>query len=170
MTSATPNRVPTLRLDSGSTQIPTTGTYAVGYCLTADLDADGRSTDLTLDQGTVRVTRRGHWYRLDDVRDGLHNDSICRGCGHHGHFDYILDYQDCSSPVTRAAATAALTGPARAFQPGDEVRGHLAALGGRFTATVTRLYLHDGAEVADVRTRDGAVATGLTPTDLRLAY
>jgi hypothetical protein len=56
----------------------------------------------------LRVTQRGHWYRSDDPRDDFHNDTLCRGCGHHGHFDYILDYRPCTAPATVQDVTGAL--------------------------------------------------------------
>jgi hypothetical protein len=58
----------------------------------------------------VQITPRGHWYRTDDERDGFTNDTLCRGCGHHGHFDYILDYVRCPKPATAQDITCALLG------------------------------------------------------------
>lgn len=73
--------------------------------LGGSLFAAGRSG---FDQIGVRVTGRGHWYRTDDERDGRHNDTVCRGCGHHGHFDYILDYRPCAHPASHQDVASAL--------------------------------------------------------------
>lgn len=78
-----------------------------GVAFTAGRDARGRYAPEPL-QVRVRVTARGHWYRSDDEPDELHNDRLCRGCGHHGHFDYILDYQECGRPATAADVISAL--------------------------------------------------------------
>ncbi len=169
MTTTPTIQAPTFRLTADTRQVPAVGAYAAGYAVTHGRDALGRFAS-NINQVRVRVTRRGHWYRTDDVNDGLNNDTVCRGCGHHGHFPYILDYEACSSPATAAGVAAALSGPARAFQAGDEVHGYLVALRGHFTATVKRLYMKDNAEVADVETRDGTAATCLTPKDLRRAH
>lgn len=56
------------------------------------------------------VTTRGHWYRSDDPMDAFSNDRLCRGCGHHGHFDYILDYQSCPKPATATDVEESLLG------------------------------------------------------------
>lgn len=57
----------------------------------------------------VTVTPKGHWYRSDDERDGFSNDTLCRGCGHHGHFDYILDYKVCTRPASAEDVVAAFS-------------------------------------------------------------
>lgn len=168
MTVTTASLAPTFRLDASSDSLPAVGTYPNGYAITAERDGRHRFAN-DFNQVKVRITGRGHWYRTDDVNDGLHNDIICRGCGHHGHFPYILDYEACSSPATAVDAVAALAGAARAFQAGDQVRGYRVALGGHFTATVTRLYQEDGIEVADAVLRDGTTATRLDPKHLHRA-
>lgn len=106
----------------------------------------------------VTVTARGHWYRLGDVPDGLHNDRVCRGCGHHGHFNYILDYRLCSAPATAADVAAALSGPARHVQPGDRVRLVVSEYPDPVVGTVQRIYRDAiGSQTADVQLRGGRV-------------
>ncbi|MFE4177137.1 hypothetical protein ACFRR7_34740 [Streptomyces sp. NPDC056909] len=76
---------------------------------TARRDAAGRRTDAVIDQITVVVTKRDHWYRTDDARNG-NNDWICRGCGASGHFAYILDsHGSCTKPATVDAICAVLS-------------------------------------------------------------
>ncbi len=121
---------------------------------------------------TLVVTARGHWYRLDDVRDGLHNDNVCRGCGYTGHFDYILDHEPCRRPATATDVVVAFKSGARAFQPGDQVRGYKTELGGHFRATVTRVYFEDVlsvTEVCDLALASGGTAVRVSAGDLRLA-
>ncbi|WP_069874479.1 RNA polymerase sigma factor [Streptomyces malaysiensis] len=74
-----------------------TGRGGVWY--TARQDAEGWPTSVRIDQVVLYVTRRGHWYRSDDERNG-NNDRVCRGCGGSGHWDYILDGAngDCPRP------------------------------------------------------------------------
>jgi hypothetical protein len=104
----------------------------------------------------VIVTLRGHWYRQDDVRDGLHNDTICRGCGHHGHFDYILDYQSCMRPATAEGVQAALSGPARQVQPGDRVRLVVSEYPDPVYGTIRSIYRDAaGTDVADIDLDNG---------------
>lgn len=106
----------------------------------------------------VAVTARGHWYRSGDVNDSLHNDIVCRGCGHHGHFDYILDYQPCTHPATAEDVVAALNGPARHVQPGDRVRLEVNPLPELVTGVVRRIYRHVGiVETADVELCSGDI-------------
>ena len=100
-------------------------------------NARGRFADW--DAVRVTVTAKGHWYRSGDVNDGLHNDTICRGCGHHGHFDYILDYQPCTRPATAEDVQAALSGPARKVQPGDRVWTMLEGIAKPLTAVETKV-------------------------------
>jgi hypothetical protein len=76
---------------------------------TTGRDAQGRFSALA--HGVVE-TKRGHWYRTDDARDAFHNDTVCRGCGRTGHFDYILDYLPCPKPATALQIHAALHGGA----------------------------------------------------------
>ena len=71
---------------------------------TAGRDTAGRWSRLPV---TVTVTVEGHWYRSDDPRN-QHNDLVCRGCGHTGHFTYILDYQPCTTPAGRHDIACAL--------------------------------------------------------------
>jgi len=106
----------------------------------------------------VAVTPRGHWYRQDDVRDGLHNDTVCRGCGHHGHFDYILDYEPCTAPATTGDVVAALAGSARHVQRGDRVRLTIHDVPGFVYGTVGRIFR--GANVAE--TAEVKCGTGQT--------
>lgn len=116
---------------------------------TTGRDAKGRYA--SFDAVRVTVTARGHWYRLGDARDGLHNDTVCRGCGHHGHFNYILDYRLCTRPATAEDVLAALSGPARHVQPGDRVRLTIHDVPGFVYGTVARIYRGaDVAETADV--------------------
>ncbi|MFC9431902.1 hypothetical protein [Streptomyces sp. NPDC056987] len=78
---------------------------------TARRDAEGFPADSVIDQVFVTVTKRGHWYRSDDVRNG-NNDSVCRGCPAAGHFDYILNGQGfCPRPATADDIRAALCVP-----------------------------------------------------------
>jgi hypothetical protein len=121
---------------------------SLGQCFYASRSASGRYV-ARWDAPKVVVTGRGHWYRQDDVRDGLHNDTICRGCGHHGHFDYILDYKSCAAPATAQDVVAALSGPARHVQPGDRVRVSVDD-GGREYGKLLGFYRVDGVELADV--------------------
>ncbi|GAA2350655.1 RNA polymerase sigma factor [Streptomyces violaceusniger] len=74
-----------------------TGRGGVWY--TARQNAKGWPTSDRIDQVVLDVTRRGHWYRSDDERNG-NNDRVCRGCGGSGHWDYILDWAngDCPRP------------------------------------------------------------------------
>lgn len=110
-------------------------------------NARGRFADW--DAVRVTVTAKGHWYRSGDVNDGLHNDTICRGCGHHGHFDYILDYQPCTRPATAEDVQAALSGPARKVQPGDRVWTMLDGI--RVYGVVRSIYRDEtGTDVADL--------------------
>ncbi len=98
----------------------------------------------------VTVTKRGHWYRSGDVNDSLHNDTICRGCGHHGHFDYILDYEPCTHPATAEDVQAALSGPARKVQPGDRVRLVVSEYPDPVYGTIRSIYRDAiGTDVAD---------------------
>lgn len=83
-----------------------------GRQYTAGLNAQG-VPDEGYRQVRLTVTGRGHWYRSDDPRDDFHNDTVCRGCGHHGHFDYILDYQRCTRPASQQDIAAALLGHLR---------------------------------------------------------
>jgi hypothetical protein len=78
-----------------------------GRAYTAGRDAKGRFAGPVF-RISVRVTERGHWYRSDDPRDGFHNDPVCRGCAHHGHFDYILDNKPCTRPATPELVAEAL--------------------------------------------------------------
>lgn len=99
----------------------------------------------------MTVTKRGHWYRSGDVNDSLHNDTVCRGCGHHGHFDYILDYQPCIRPATAEDLQAALSGPARQVQPGDRVRFTMSEYPDPVVGTIRRIYRNViGQEVAEI--------------------
>lgn len=82
---------------------------AGGRLFTAGLNAQGEPDEQHRHVLLV-VTGRGHWYRSDDPMDVLHNDRLCRGCGHHGHFDYILDYQPCGRPATGQDVVSALLG------------------------------------------------------------
>jgi hypothetical protein len=88
---------------------PGVATLAVcaGQAFTTGRDATGRFAP-TYRQLRLYVTVRGHWYRSDDPRDDFHNDTVCRGCGHHGHFDYILDYQPCTRTATAHDVVSAL--------------------------------------------------------------
>lgn len=104
----------------------------------------------------VAVTSRGHWYRSGDVADSLHNDTICRGCGHHGHFDYILDYQPCTNPATAEDVVAALAGPARHVQPGDRVRLVVSEYPDPVRGTIRSIYRDAiGTDVADIDLNNG---------------
>lgn len=104
----------------------------------------------------VAVTAQGHWYRSGDVADSLHNDTICRGCGHHGHFDYILDYQPCSRPATAEDVQAALSGPARHVQPGDRVRLAVSEYPDPVYGTIRSIYRDAiGTDVADIDLDNG---------------
>jgi len=106
----------------------------------------------------VTVTARGHWYRLGDVPDSLHNDTVCRGCGHTGHFNYILDYRLCTAPATAEDVLAALSGPARHVQPGDRVRLEVSEFPDPVVGTIQRLYRNViGSDVADVELRGGRI-------------
>jgi len=106
----------------------------------------------------VTVTARGHWYRLGDVPDSLHNDTVCRGCGHTGHFNYILDYRVCTAPATADDVLAALSGPARHVQPGDRVRLEVSEFPDPVVGTIQRLYRNViGSDVADVELRGGRI-------------
>ena len=98
----------------------------------------------------VAVTAQGHWYRSGDVADSLHNDTICRGCGHHGHYDYILDYERCTHPATAEDVVAALSGPARHVQPGDRVRVSVDDGGLEYGKLVGFYRDVDGVDLADV--------------------
>ncbi|WP_046500036.1 hypothetical protein [Streptomyces odonnellii] len=80
---------------------------------TARRDAAGLRTDAVIDQITVTVTKRGHWFRSDDVRNG-NNDRVCRGCDADGHFAYILDYGPCTAPATIDRIRAVLSVPGTA--------------------------------------------------------
>lgn len=116
---------------------------------TTDRNAQGRFA--TFDAVRVTVTARGHWYRLGDVPDGLHNDTVCRGCGHHGHFSYILDYRLCTAPATADDVQAALFGPARHVQPGDSVRLEVSEYPDPVVGKIRRIYRDAiGAEVAEI--------------------
>ncbi len=75
----------------------TPGGIATGQHFTTGRNAEGRFA--SWDAIRLTVTLRGHWYRSDDPMDGFSNDRLCRGCGHHGHFDYILDYRPCATPA-----------------------------------------------------------------------
>lgn len=79
-----------------------------GRAYTGGRDAKGRFAG-PVDRISVLVTVRGHWYRSDDPRDTFHNDPVCRGCAHHGHFDYILDYRPCTAPASELAIAEALS-------------------------------------------------------------
>lgn len=104
----------------------------------------------------VSVTARGHWYRLGDVPDGLHNDTVCRGCGHHGHFNYILDYRLCTAPATDEDVIAALFGRARHVQPGDRVRLEVSEYPDPVCGTIRRIFRDAiGDEVAAINLYDG---------------
>lgn len=116
---------------------------------TTGRNAQGRFA--SFDAVRVTVTARGHWYRLGDVPDGLHNDTVCRGCGHHGHFNYILDYRLCTAPATVEDVVAALSGPARHVQCGDRVRLTIHDVPDFVYGTVSRIYRGvDVTETADV--------------------
>jgi hypothetical protein len=78
-----------------------------GRVFTTGRDAKGRFAS-SYRHVRLYITPRGHWYRGDDAPDDFHNDILCRGCGHHGHFPYILDYKPCSKPATSADVIAAL--------------------------------------------------------------
>lgn len=65
----------------------------------------------TWDLVKLIVTPGGHWYRSDDPRDELHNDTVCRGCQHFGHFDYILDRLRCPNWPRDTDIAAALAEP-----------------------------------------------------------
>ena len=86
--------------------LPVDGDVA-GRVFTTGRDAAGRFARPVF-QLRLTVTGRGHWYRSDDEPDALHNDTVCRGCGHHGHFDYILDYKPCPRPATAQDIASAL--------------------------------------------------------------
>jgi hypothetical protein len=117
---------------------------------------NARGRFASFDAVRVTVTARGHWYRLGDVPDGLHNDTICRGCGHHGHFNYILDYRLCTAPATAEDVLAALSGPARHVQPGDQVRLEVSEYPDPVVGTIRRIYRNAiGSDVADVVLRGG---------------
>jgi hypothetical protein len=165
MSTATNVEVLIFASDTGICEAYPASALGAGQTFTNGRDARRRFAG-DLDRVTVRVTGRGHWYRRDDVHDGLHNDIICRGCGQHGHYDYILDYTPCANPATVEDVIATFNGPARAFQPGDQVRGHQADLGGHFTATVARIYREDGTEVADIEPPNGTPATRVTASSL----
>lgn len=123
---------------------------ALGQCFYAGRNARGRYV-ARWDAPKVVVTGRSHWYRQDDVRDGLHNDTICRGCAHHGHFDYILDYQPCTAPATASDVVAALNGPARHVQPGDRVRFTMSEYPDPVCGTIRRIYRDViGMDVAEI--------------------
>lgn len=110
----------------------------------------------TWDAVRVTVTGRGHWYRSGDVNDSLHNDTVCRGCGHHGHGDYILDYEPCTYPATAEDVQAALVGPARRVQPGDRVRLDVSEYPGPVYGVVRSIYRDQtGTDVADLDLDDG---------------
>lgn len=137
-------------------------------CFTTGRNAKGRFANW--DATRLIVTPRGHWYRQDDVRDGLHNDTICRGCGHHGHFDYILDYRPCTSPATAEDVQAALSGAARHVQPGDGVSLDTGVLFEPAFGVVRRIYRHVGnAEAADVELALGEVVTAQSLESLTAA-
>jgi hypothetical protein len=87
--------------------VPNGGMLSGARVFTAGRDARGRFAGW--DAVKVTVTARGHWYRSDDPRDDFHNDTVCRACRHHGHFDYILDYEPCTYTVTASDIEAALT-------------------------------------------------------------
>lgn len=119
---------------------------------TTGRDAKGRFSKW--DAVKVIVTPHGHWYRQDDVRDS-NNDTTCRGCGHHGHYDYILDYEKCSRPATAEDVTVALSGPARHVQPGGRVRLTLPEYLEPVCGVIRSIYLDDGTEVADIDLDNG---------------
>jgi hypothetical protein len=72
-----------------------------GRSFTAHRDSAGRFAS-SWRRVHARVTERGHWYRSDDEKDAFSNDTVCRGCGRTGHFDYILDYRPCTAPASAA--------------------------------------------------------------------
>lgn len=80
---------------------------------TAGRNANGQYA--SWDALRVTVTAKGHWYRSDDPMDEFSNDRKCRGCGHHGHFDYILDYRPCGKPATSEDIVRALKPKAKMF-------------------------------------------------------
>jgi hypothetical protein len=112
---------------------------------------NARGRFASFDAIRVTVTARGHWYRLGDVPDGLHNDTVCRGCGHHGHFNYIPDYRLCTAPATAEDVVAALAGPARHVQPGDRVRLVVSEYPDPVVGTIRRIYRNAiSQEVAEI--------------------
>ena len=133
---------------------PTLPSLGTGQRFTSGRNVKGRFA--SWDAVRVTVTLRGHWYRTDDVRDGLHNDTVCRGCYHHGHFDYILDYEPCTRPATAEDVQAALSGPARHVQPGDRVRLSLPEYPGLVYGSIRSIYRGPaGTEVADIDLDNG---------------
>lgn len=82
----------TIAPTTGICEITSQGAGA-GQYFTNGRNAKGRFA--TWDSVRVTVTPRGHWYRSDDTMDAFSNDRLCRGCGHHGHFDY----QPCTAPA-----------------------------------------------------------------------
>jgi len=108
------------------------------------------------DATRVAVTAQGHWYRSGDVADSLHNDTICRGCGYHGHYDYILDYERCTHPATAEDVVAALSGPARHVQPGDRVRLVVSEYPDPVYGVIRSIYRDvTGTDVADIDLDNG---------------
>lgn len=105
----------------------------------------------------VTVTACGHWYRQDDAHD-RNNDTICRGCGTAGHFDYILDYESCGRPATAGGVRAALSGPARHVQPGGRVTVTTDVPFESVFGTVRSVYRDaSGADVVDIDLDGGRV-------------
>lgn len=133
---------------------PTFPGIGTGQRFTNGRNAQGRFA--SWDAVRLIVTPRGHWYRQDDVRDGLHNDTVCRGCGGHGHFDYILDYEQCTRPATAEDVQAALSGLARHVQPGDRVRLAISEYPDPVVGTIRSIYRDAaGADVADIDLDNG---------------
>lgn len=144
--------VPPLVIDpaAGIREIPTVpnGMSPDIRLFTTGRDAKGRFA--RWDAVRVTVTKHGHWYRTGDVpnRD---NDTVCRGCGYSGHYDYILDYQRCTRPATAEDVQAALSGPARHVQPGDRVRFIMSEYPDPVVGTIRSIYRNViGQEVAEI--------------------
>lgn len=97
----------TLAVETGIREIkPASAGIGTGQRFTAGRNAKGRFA--SWDAIRLTVTARGHWYRSDDPRDEFSNDTVCRGCLGHGHFDYILDYRPCGRPATEQDIKATL--------------------------------------------------------------
>jgi hypothetical protein len=138
---------------TGIREITAQGASA-GQYFTNGRNAVGRFA--TWDATCVTVTARGHWYRSDDPMDGFSNDRLCRGCGHHGHFDYILDYEPCPRPAT--ARNVVMAFKRTGIRVGDRVSLAVSSEPDDVVGTVKRLYNNViDVSVADVELPGGEI-------------